>query len=164
VYSPATDSTAGSGNTESWFDRNVVIPANTLKAGSVIRLRWKVCATAVTTGGDTLTCRAAIGAAAGAAAAVLVATSGAVAVNANDIYVGQAEVIVKAVGAPGTFDAWGSHAVFAAAGGNMTTYEADGSNIDTTAALTVGLTFDWSTADTGNTAVLEMISVDVIVP
>ena len=165
VYHPATDSSTHTGNAEGMFDRSVNIPAYALKAGAMIEIEWKVRCTSMTGGGDTMTTNVVIGPTPwNAGTDVVIATSGAVAALTGEFYEGRAVFIVKATGAPGTFDAMGMQIVYAAGGvGAFSFLDVNGSNVDTTVQNVVGVTNVFSTAD-ANTATLEMIKVKVTIP
>jgi alpha-D-ribose 1-methylphosphonate 5-phosphate C-P lyase len=144
--------------TEALFDRQFEIPANTLKAGSVIKVRFQGIATA-TNSTDTLTIKLYLGGLSGTAILTGTATD----VANNDIFCGEATIVIRTAGASGTFVAFGSHSEVPAASGTATpVYEITASTvIDTTAAQVVGVGADWSVANAGNSCRLDILVVEI---
>lgn len=159
----APDSAAITGNAKALFNNNRTIPANTLKVGSVVRITWKAVCTAITGGGDTLQSELVIGPTPwNDGTDVVISDSGAVAVGANNIFVGKTELVVKTNGAGGTFDAVSMYHAYAAPGTAIISGEVDGGAVNTTVENVIGLTAVFSTADTGNTAVCEVLDIEII--
>lgn len=160
VYSAVAASAAHSDTTtEALFDKQYSIPANTLVAGSIIKVRYQGIATA-TNSTDTLTIKLYIGGLAGTA--ILTGTATDVANNA--IFAGEALIQIRTAGASGTLVAVGTHTDVPAASGTAThgICEITASTaIDTTAAQVVGVGADWSVADAGNSARLDIMVVEI---
>lgn len=159
VYRNVAASAAHTNTTdEALFDAQYSIPANTLKAGSVIKVRYQGIATA-TNSTDTLTIKLYLGGLAGTA--ILTGTATDVA-NSN-IFCGEATIVIRTVGATGTFVAYGSHSDVPAASGTATpVYEITASTtIDTTAAQVIGVGADWSVANSGNSCRLDIMVVEI---
>lgn len=134
------------------------IPANTLKAGTVIKLRYQGIATA-TNSTDTLTIKAYIGGLAGTAIITGTATD---ATN-NDIFVGEALIQIRTAGESGTFVSMASHNKVPAASLTASpVYEFKASTaIDTTAAQVVGVSGTWSTTSASNSCRLDIMVVEI---
>jgi alpha-D-ribose 1-methylphosphonate 5-phosphate C-P lyase len=159
VYRNVAASAAHSNTlTEALFDTQYSIPANTLKAGTVIKVRFQGIATA-TNATDTLTIKLYIGGLSGTAILTGTATD----VANNDIFCGEATIVVRTVGASGTFVAYGSHSEVPAASGTATlVYEITASTtIDTTAAQVIGVGADWSVASASNSCRLDILVVEI---
>jgi hypothetical protein len=141
--------------TETLFDKSYDIPPNTLKAGSRITVAFQGIATA-TNGTDTLAIKLYIGGLTGTALLTLAARD----VANNDIFAGEAEVIVRTAGSSGTFVAWGKSPTNPNAAGSALNMNFVGSTaIDTTAKQTVGVSATWSVANAGNSCRLDVLSV-----
>lgn len=159
AYRNLAASTAHTNTTdEALFDTQLSIPANTLKAGSVIKVRFQGIATA-TNSTDTLTIKLYIGGLAGTALLTGTATD----VANNDIFCGEATIVMRTIGESGTFVAVGSHAkVPAASGTAVPVYQITAStSIDTTAAIVLGVGADWSVANSGNSCRLDIFVVEI---
>lgn len=160
VYSAVAASAAHSDTTtEALFDKQYSIPANTLVAGSIIKVRYQGIATA-TNSTDTLTIKLYIGGLAGTAILTGTATD----VANNNIFAGEALIQIRTAGASGTLVAVGTHTDVPAASGTAThgICEITASTaIDTTAAQVVGVGADWSVADAGNSARLDIMVVEI---
>lgn len=144
--------------TEALFDAQYSIPANTLKVGSVIKIRFQGIATS-TNSSDTLTIKLYIGGLTGTALLTGTATD----VANDNIFCGEATVVIRTVGVSGTFVAYGSHSEVPAASGTATpVYEITASStIDTTAAQVIGVGADWSVASASNSARLDILVVEI---
>jgi hypothetical protein len=145
--------------TEALFDAQYSIPANTLVAGSVVKIKFQGIATA-TNGTDTLVIKLYIGGLSGTALLTGTATD-----VANDaIFAGEFTLIVRTAGASGTFVGYGTHTEVPAASGtavhDITEIKAS-TTIDTTAAQVVGVGADWSVANAGNSCRLDMLLVEI---
>lgn len=138
--------------TETAFDKSYTIPANTLKAGDVIKIRAQVIATA-TNSTDTLTIKAKAG------STVLAATA-AVDVADNDIAVIDIYVVFRTVGASGTMVAFGFVSLGVAGTATARPVSLASTSVDTTAAIALTVTATWSVADAGNSCRLDGLHVE----
>lgn len=137
--------TAHTGSTDEAVLASYTIPANTIKQGTAIRLRYQGIVTAET-GATTLTVRVRLGATTLTGTA-LVTTS---AVDADVSYIFTGEVIVVGRAAPAASAAVVSTAMYndpGAAGAAMKAAFVASTNLATNAALLLELTADWSAAD-----------------
>lgn len=134
------------------FDKSVTIPANTLKAGDVLRIRGQVIATA-TNSTDTLTLLLTIG-------GTTIVTSGAVDVANGDIGYFDAVVNIRTIGASGTMVATGVVALGVPGTVTAKPFLLGSTAIDTTAALAIAINADWSVADAGNSCRLDILDVE----
>ena len=158
VYSNVAASTAhAASTTETLFDTQYSIPANTLVAGSIIKVRFQGIATA-TNSTDTLTVKLYIGGLSGTAILTGTATD---ATN-NDIFTGEALIQIRTAGASGTLVAVASgNIVPAATRVAVPVYQITASTtIDTTAAQVIGVGADWSTTG-ANSARLDIMVVEI---
>jgi hypothetical protein len=159
VYRNVAASTAhASSTTETLLDASYSIPANTLKAGTVVKIRFQGIATA-TVAAETLTVKLYIGGLTGTALLTGTATD-----VANDaIFAGEFTLIVRTAGASGTFVGYGTHTEVPAASGtavhDVTEIKAS-TTIDTTAAQVVGVGVDWSGAS-ANSCRLDLMIVEI---
>lgn len=133
--------------TETAFSNaSYTIPANMLRAGSLIRFGWQGIATA-TNSTDTLLIKAYVGSTA-------VATGTATDVANNAIFAGEASVAIRTIGASGTFVASSSHTKVPAA--SLTASRVDeivaSTTIDTTAAVVISVKATWSVQSASNSA------------
>lgn len=159
VYSSVAASAAHTNTTtEALFDKQYSIPANTLVAGSVIKVRYQGIATA-TNATDTLLIKLYIGGLTGTALLTGTATD----VANDNIFTGECTIQIRTAGASGTFVAVGSHSdVPAASGTAVPVYEITASTaIDTTAAQVIGVGADWSVASASNSARLDIMIVEI---
>lgn len=144
--------------TEALFDKQYSIPANTLVAGEVLRIRYQGIATA-TNGTDTLTIKLYVGGLAGTALLTGTATD----VADNNIFAGEFTLAVRTIGASGTFVGYGTHTDVPAASGTAAhsiTEIVASTAIDTTAAQVLGVGADWSVANAGNSCRLDLFMVE----
>jgi len=142
--------------TEALFDQYYTIPANTLKAGDLVKIRYQgIVVDSNDT--DTLTIVLYLGGLAGTA---LMSTT---AVNAedNDIFIGDCSVIIRTAGASGTFVSCGMFCDSDAAGEAMKAAFVASTAIDTTAAQVIGVGADWSVAHADNECRLDFLSVEI---
>lgn len=145
--------------TEALFDKSYTIPANTLLAGSVIRVRYQGIATA-TNSTDTLTIKLYIGGLGGTALLTGTATD----VADNAIFAGECMIVIRTIGASGTFVAVGTHTDVPAASGTAAhdiTEITASTAIDTTATQQIGVGADWSVASAGNSCRLDIFVVEI---
>lgn len=129
------------------------LPANSLKVGDVIEVTAQVIATA-TNSTDTLTLKAKIG-------GVQMVTTGAVDVADGDIGYIKFEAVVRTIGATGTMVAAGVQGL--GVPGTVTAkpfLKASGA-IDTTAAVPIILTGQWSTTSGSNSCRCDVFNVQV---
>jgi hypothetical protein len=127
---------------ETAFSISYTFPANSLTAGSVIRLFGQGIITA-DAGATTLTIRARIGGVGGA----LLLQSPAIDTSAGDIWVIGGDVNIRTVGGTGTFVAGGYSAVGGAAVATLRPAFVGSTAIDTTIAQNIVLTAEWGAAD-----------------
>ena len=160
VYRNVAASTAHSNSTdEALFDTQYSIPADTLKAGSVIKVRFQGIATA-TNGTDTLTIKLYIGGLSGTALLTGTATD----VANNNIFAGECTIVIRTAGAGGTLVAVGTHTDVPAASETATQGICEitaSTTIDTTAAQVIGVGADWSAASASNSARLDVMVVEI---
>ena len=140
--------------TQTAFDQAVTIPANTLRVGDVIRVVAQAIATA-TNSTDTLNVTLRIG-------TTDVVATGAVDVANNDVAVITADLVVRTIGASGTFVAAGLTAIGAAGTATARPAIKASTAIDTTAALSVNATATWSVASASNSVRLDVMDVQLI--
>lgn len=159
VYVNTAASTAISNTaSETAFDASYTIPANSLRAGDVIKVRYQGIATA-TNSTDTLLVRLRIGGLSGTALLVGTATD----VANNNVFGGEFTLIVRTVGSSGTVVGVGTHVEAPAASGtaSQATMEILGSTtLDTTADQAVVVTATWSVANAGNSCRLDVMLVE----
>lgn len=133
------------------------IPANRLRAGTRVRVRAMVKATA-TNSTDTLTVKLYIGGITG----TLVASTGALDVADNDLAIVDMELVVRTSGATGTIVGAGMKSIGPAASATLKPAILDSTTIDTTAAQVVAVSGQWSTTSGSNSCRLDVLSVDII--
>lgn len=159
VYSAVAASAVHSDTTtEALFDKQYSIPADTLVAGSVIKVRFQGIATA-TNSTDTLTIKLYIGGLTGTAILTGTATNA----TDNDIFTGEALIQVRTAGASGTLVAVASgNIVPALTRVAVPVFQITASTaIDTTAAQVIGVGADWSVASASNSARLDIMVVEI---
>jgi len=159
VYNSVAASAAHTATTtEALFDKQYSIPANTLKAGTRIRVRFSGIATA-TNSTDTLTIKLYLGGLAGTAILTGTATD----VANDNIFTGEAEIVIRTAGASGTMVAIASGSIVPAATRvAVPVYQITAETvIDTTAAQVVGVGADWSTNNAGNSCRLDIMIVEI---
>jgi hypothetical protein len=159
VYRNLAASTAhAASTTEALLDTSFSIPANTLVAGSVVKIRYQGIATA-TVAAETLAVKLYIGGLSGTALLTGTATD----VANDNIFAGEFTLIVRTAGASGTFVGYGTHVEVPAASGtavhDITEIKAS-TTIDTTAAQVVGVGVDWSGAS-ANSCRLDLMIVEI---
>lgn len=137
---------------EAAFDKTATIAANTLRVGDVIHIR---AAGRVTTANstDTVTIKLKIGTTVITATVALDATTA-------DVWVIDTHVIIRTIGASGTFVASGLHGVGPLTTSAMRAYVLGSTAIDTTAAQTISVTGQFSVSHADNGAVLEELTVE----
>lgn len=143
------DGTAVTDSTDEAASISLTIPANTLAAGDTIEIIGFGTATA-TNSTDTLTIKLRAGGVAGPILAATVATD----VADNDDFVVKATVGVDAIGASAEIHSVGeSHLSTTPA--TAWTFLFDDTNLDSTAAITLDFTLDWSVASASNSALFK---------
>ena len=164
LYASTAASTAVSNTTnETMFSTFATIPANTLIAGSVIKVRYQGIATA-TNSTDTLAIKLYIATATTAGSVVGTALISAAALDVADnmTFRGEALVIVRTAGASGTLVADATYKTTAAEGTHTTKYDITASKaVYTTVAQYVGVTATWSVASSSNSCRLDVIAVEL---
>ncbi len=159
VYTNTAASTAVSATTtETEFDANYTIPANSLSGGQLIRIRFQGIATA-TNSTDTLTIKLYIGGKAGTALISMAATD----VANNDVFQGEYSLIIRTTGSSGTVVGCGSYKSIPAAEGTMTIKDdiLASTTIDTTAAQKLCVSATWSSNNAGNSCRLDVFVVEM---
>ena len=155
AYTNSTDETAIS---------SLTIPANTLVAGSTIRVRAAGIATA-TNASDELTVQLKFDTSATAiGSAESIVSTGAVDVADNDIYDIDCVITVRTAGSSGTGIAVGSMCPMNAASTARTTTLKSSFTIDTTSANVLQVTADWNAANAGNSMRSDLFTVDIVNP
>ena len=139
--------------TETAFSNgSVSIPANTLKVGDVIRVKSQGIATA-TNSTDTLTVKPYLG-------ATELATTGAVDVANNDIWDIDLTIVIRTIGASGTYVVTGSVSLGAAGTVTKKAVYVASTAIDTTAAITLAVKGTWSVASASNSCRQDVFTVE----
>lgn len=160
AYTNTAASTAVSNTTtETLFDKSYSLPANTLKAGTLVRIRYQGIATA-TNSTDTLAVKLYIG---GLSGTVLISHAATDVAN-NDVFSGEMSLICRTAGASGTIVGAGTYKSVPAAAGTATYKDAilASTTIDTTAAQVIGVSAQWSVASASNSCRLDFLSVEVL--
>lgn len=159
AYSNTAASTAVTGSTsaEQAFDVAYTIPANTLKAGTMVKIRAQGIATG-TQANDTVAYKLYIGGSGGTALISAAATDAA----NNDTFQMEAVVICRTAGATGTFVSTGTYKV-SSAEGTMTVKDdiTASTTIDTTNNKAVTVTATWNAANATNTCRLDILTVEI---
>lgn len=135
------------------FDKSYTIPANTLAVGDIIRIRGQGIATA-TNSTDTLAVDIKIG-------STTILTIPATDVANNDIFVFDVTVIVRTIGASGTFVALASYNIGVPGTATTRTQSKASTAIDTTAAQAITVVATWSVANAGNSVRLDLLEVEL---
>lgn len=157
LYSAIAASTAiANTTTETLCDKNFQIPANTLRAGDVLRVRAQGIAT-LTNSTDTLAAKLYLGGLLG----TLICTCPALDVANNDIFYIDAEIVIRTDGATGTLVATGTVQIGPQASATVKAFSLPSTVIDTTAAQTVGVSLTWSVANAGDSARLDVLDVNL---
>jgi hypothetical protein len=144
--------------TETLFSPQYSIPARSLRAGHLIRIRYQGIATA-TNSTDTLAIKLYIGGLSGTALISHAATD----VADNNVFSGEYELIIRTIGATGTMVGCGTYKSVPAAEGTAT-YKDDilaSTTIDTTAAQVIGVSATWSVASSSNSVRLDFLRVEM---
>lgn len=134
---------------------SATIPANKLRVGDVIRVRAQGIATA-TNSTDTLTPRLRLGTTiAGTAVSAIAATD----VANSDIFYFDQEIVIRTIGASGTYVAAGVCAIAATGVAPALATILASTAIDTTVANTIYFTGQWSTTSASNSCRGDMLTV-----
>ena len=155
-YSATAASTALTNTTtETSFDNSsVVMPANTLNAGDVIRLRAQgICTSTNST--DTLNVKVKIG-------STVIAATGAVDVANNDIFFVDVDIPIRTIGASGTLVATGLVGLGVEGTVTAKPTKLASTTIDTTASNTLSVTGTWSVASASNSCRLDVCDVQIL--
>jgi len=147
-------STAVTAGTATKYDAQKTLAANSLIAGSVIKIRYQGIATS-TTGSETLAIKVFVG-------ATEVQANTAVDVSNNDIFAGQVTVTIRTAGASGTCVAagWGSIGATATATCKVTYKGSQAINTTVANAVAVEVTH----SSTGESSRLDLLTVEVSQP
>lgn len=137
---------------ETAFDKTYVQPANTLRAGDVLKIRLLVRATS-TNSTDTLNVKLKIG-------TTVLAATGAVDVANDDCAYIDVDVVIRTIGATGTLVAMGQTSLGVLGTATFRPAHLASTAVDTTAAQTISATATWSVANAGNSCRLEILSVE----
>lgn len=156
VSTAASTAITGTTETETLFSTQYSLPANSLSAGSVIRVRAQGIHTA-TTGSETHSIILKIG-------SVAVCTIAAVDPADNDIFWFDATIVCRTNGATGTIVAAGTAmAAAATAAGDAAPFFLASTTLDTTGANIIGVAIDrQATATDSDSARLDVLVVEVI--
>lgn len=165
AYTNTAASTAITNTTaETAFSTQYSIPADTLKAGSLVKIRFQGIATA-TNGSDTLTIKLwlATSVVADAITGITLVSMAATDVANDNVFQGEYELIVRTIGAGGTVIGAGTFKSIPAAEGTMTIKDdiLASTALNTTVAQIVAVTADWSAADPGNSVRLDFLRVEI---
>lgn len=158
--SAAASAALTASSTETAFSTgSYTVKKGTLDPGSIIRVRFQGIATA-TNSTDTLQIKLYIGGILGTA--ILTGTATDVADNAA--FWGEANIVIRTIGASGTFVANGSHSIVPAATNvAVPVYALTASTaIDTTVDQVVAVSGKWSTTSASNSCRLDMFTVELV--
>lgn len=159
AYSNTAASTAVTGTTTAaqLFDTSYTIPANTLKAGTVVKVRAQGIATAVTST-DAVAYTLYIGGTGGTALISAASTDA----TANDTFQMDCTLICRTAGTTGTFVATGTYKV-SSAEGTMTVKDdiTASTTINTTANQVLGVAATWNVANATNSCRLDILTIEI---
>ncbi len=143
--------------TETPFNKSITIPANRLKKGDVIRVRAQgIVSNQNST--DTLTIQLKIGGTTGTS----IVSTGAVDPATNDIWYIEADLVIRTVGASGTFVATGLQALGVPGTVTAKPFLKASSTIDTTLPQDLIVSATWSVANAANIVRLDILDVEII--
>lgn len=153
--SAASSAVTGTASETTYSTGSCVIPANWLRAGSLIRFGWQGIVTAYNST-DTVLIKAYVN-------STSVATGTATNGSANDMFFGETEVSIRTIGASGTFVACSAFSpVQAASLSAVSKYQGTASTaIDTTSAVTIAVKATNASNNAGNSSRLDMFWVMV---
>jgi len=140
--------------TETAFSTAVTLPANSLKVGSVIRVRAQGIVTS-SNSSDTLDVALRLG------TTDVIATGAVNSTNDDIIYI-TADIVIRTIGASGTFVAAGTTANGVVGTATALPRLKASTAIDTTAAISVNCSATWSVASASNSVRLDVMDVEVI--
>lgn len=132
----------------------VTIPKNSLTAGDVIRIRAQGIAPA-TNSTDTLNIKLKVG-------TTVIAQTGALDVANNDIFLIDANIVIRTVGATGTLVAYGTVSIGTPGTATVKTFNLASTTIDTTVDQTLTVTATWSVANAGDTVQMDSLLVEKV--
>jgi hypothetical protein len=135
------------------FDKSYTIPANTLQIGDVVHIRAQVLAP-TTNSTDTLTVTLKIG------AVVIIATA-AVDVANNDIAEIDAFLVIRTIGASGTWVGGGTWVLGVPGTATVRGFNVLSTAIDTTATQQITVSATWSVASASDIATLKILQVEL---
>lgn len=154
----ATSTTLTNSTAETAFSNGAyTIPANSLRAGHLIRVRFQGIAM-TTNSTDTLTIKLYLGGLGGTALLAAAATD----VTNSDVFQGEYELAIRTAGSSGTVVGTGTYKV-PSAEGTMTIKDdiLASTAIDTTTSQDVTVTGKWSVASTNDTCRLDFFRVEI---
>lgn len=160
VSSVAASTAITASSTETAFSTgSYTLKKGTLEPGSIIRVRFQGIATS-TNSTDTLQIKLYIGGLSGTA--ILTGTATDVADNAA--FWGEANIVIRTIGATGTLVASGMHSIVPAATNvAVPVYTLTASTtVDTTADQAVTVSGKWSSTNAGNSCRLDMFTVEIV--
>jgi hypothetical protein len=158
----AASTALSASSTETIFDNSAYnMPADTLKAGTVVRVRFQGIATA-TNSTDTLQVKLYIGGSTSNLTGTALITTAATDAANNDIFTGEFYLTCRTAGATGTIVGWGNFSEVGAAGGALKSAYVASTTVDTTGALPIKVSGKWSTTSGSNSCRLDVMSVEVI--
>lgn len=150
----ASTAITGETETQASFSTTVTIPANTLKAGSRVKIRAQGIHTAAT-GSETHTLLLLLG-------STTLVSKASIDPAANDVFVVDFELVVRTAGGSGTMVGAGSLGLGASGSGSMYPVYLASTAIDTTAAQIVAVAIDrQASATDGDSARLDILSVEI---
>lgn len=140
--------------TETNFDKTFVIPAGSLQVGQVIRVRAQAIATS-TNSTDTLNVRLKFG-------STTILATGALDVANNDLAYIEADVVIRTIGASGTMVAAGLTCIGVEGTATAKPGKLASTTVDTTAAITVAVSAQWSVASASNSVRLDVFDAEIL--
>jgi len=153
LYANTADSAEHENTTDAAdFDKSYTIPANTLQAGDIIKIRGQVTVND-NNSTDTLTLLLQVG-------NVTIATTGAVDVADGDVGYFEAILVFRAVGASGKYTAQGVQALGVPGTVTAKPFFKEETTTDTTAGIEIAINADWSAAHADNEAELTQLVVE----
>ena len=160
IYANVADSTAvANTTTETVFNKNITLPANSLQAGDVIKVRALVDAIGVT---STPTLNIKLNFLSGTSATTVnVMATGAVTQAASNLVEVTATIIIRTVGATGTFVAEGMFTSGVPGTAVPTVWSKGSTTLDTTQTEQVNVSATWSAASSSNTCLLRELVVEL---
>lgn len=165
AYNAVADSTAvTSTSTETMFDAQYAIPANTLKAGSIVKIKGTAIRTGVnSTDTAIFNTWLATNTTAGSLAGTTFTTSSTTNGAANDIFDWESTIVCRTAGSSGTLVASSSVVKVEAASNTATRVQVltNSTAVNTQTAQTIGVSVKFNSTNAGNSAVLRILSVEV---